>query len=455
MNNKRDKYGCVKKRAFLYGDSVRELVETLKIKKGMTQKSISEAINSHIGSVLTRGSSIPYESYKKLVLLAQTVDLKVKVKEIKLVNQYGVDSMKILAQEVGLKKTGVGGKFLSEEYKGMNVSSKWQCGKCGKVWNTSPNAVLYREQWCIRCQGRETWTHKQMIELAEKRGLEKMGVEGKFLTSKKDYESRSHPDMSKYQWECGKCGHIWESTANNVKRGSWCRICQYTLLSSKFRTPYNKLVALAKKIGIIKTGYAGVFLSSKEEYIKARDPSHHKFKWECGKCKSTFKMDITHVRRPQWCPTCTEGESEQVCRGFFERVFKAKFPKQRPEWLVNPFSGGQMHLDGYSKKLKLAFEFNGPQHYVFYPKYHRKYEDFVKQQERDSIKSELCKKNGITLIIVPYTLDYDEFQDYIIEEYRRLTEKEVKNKQKYDWKTFKRENLDLSYFPLIFFKNLK
>lgn len=285
-----------------------------------------------------------------------------------------------------------------------------------------------------------------MIQLAEKRGLEKTGVEGKLLTSKKDYESRSHPDMSKYQWKCGKCGHIWEATANNIKRGSWCRTCQYTLLSRKFRTPYSEIGTLAKTMGKIKTGYKGKFLASREEYRKAKEPSHHKFKWKCGKCNNIFEMDITHVRRPQWCPKCTEGESEDICRGFFERIFKGKFSKQRPEWLVNPFSWGQMHLDGYNQKLKLAFEFNGPQHYIFYPKYHRRYQDYVEQQERDRTKSDLCKKNGITLIVVPYTLDYDEFQDYIIEEYRKLTGKEVKTKQKYDWRTFKLENLDLSRF---------
>jgi hypothetical protein len=203
---------------------------------------------------------------------------------------------------------------------------------------------------------------------------------------------------------------------------------------------------LAKKVGIIKTGYTGTFLASQKECDKVRKPTHHKFKWKCGKCENTFEMDITHVSRPQWCPHCTEGESEQVCRGFFERIFKVKFHKQRPEWLVNPYSEGQMHLDGYSEKLKLAFEFNGPQHYVYYPKYHKNYEDFIKQQERDNIKTELCKKNGIMLIVVPYTLDYDEFQDFIIREYKKRAGKEVKNIQKYDWRIFKRENVDLTSF---------
>jgi len=152
-------------------------------------------------------------------------------------------------------------------------------------------------------------------------------------------------------------------------------------------------------------------------------------------------MDINHVKRPQWCPSCAEGESEIICRGFFERIFNTKFPKARLKWLMNPLTGGQMHFDGYSKELNLAFEFNGPQHYIFYPKYHKEDQDLVKQQARDKIKSELCKKNGITLIIVPYTLDYDEFQDYIIEEYQRLTAKKVKNKQKYDWRMFRRKNI--------------
>jgi hypothetical protein len=68
-----------------------------------------------------------------------------------------------------------------------------------------------------------------------------------------------------------------------------------------------------------------------------------------------------------------------------------------------------MHLDGYNKNLKLAFEFNGSQHYIFYPKYHKKYKDFIQQQERDRVKADLCKKNDIILIITPHTLDYDEF----------------------------------------------
>ncbi|MFX1567988.1 MAG: hypothetical protein ACFFCV_06445 [Promethearchaeota archaeon] len=441
-----DDIRVITKRYLLKPEKVRRIVLLLKTEKGLSQETISKEIEFFIGNVLNKGSSIPEKSFQKFKKLAEEVNASLQVKEIKCRNTYDKHSMEKLAEIVGMEKTGVAGKFISEEFKGLNVSSKWQCGKCGKIWNTSPNAVLYRKQWCLRCQGRETWTYKQMLELAKTRGLEKTGVEGKLLTSKKDYETSKHPDMSKYHWKCGKCGNIWEATARNIKSGSWCRNCQYSLLSRKFRTPYNKILELAKRIGIIKTGYEGEFLSSKEEYLKAHDPSHYKFKWKCGKCENTFEMDITHVRRPQWCPTCTEGEGEQVCRGFFERIFKASFPKERPEWLVNPFSGGQMHLDGYNEKLRLAFEFNGPQHYVLYPKYHRKYKDFVKQQERDKVKMELCKQYNVVLITVPHTLNYEEFQDYIIAEFQKLTGKELDVKQKYDWKKFNEPNSRLKVF---------
>ena len=97
-----------------------------------------------------------------------------------------------------------------------------------------------------------------------------------------------------------------------------------------------------------------------------------------------------------------------------------------------------MELDGYCEALKLAFEFNGPQHYVFYPKYHKTQMDFLDQLERDKLKLKLCKKHGITLIIVPYTLDYNAFQEFITIEYERLTGICNSNLPNLNWRNFKR-----------------
>ena len=66
----------------------------------------------------------------------------------------------------------------------------------------------------------------------------------------------------------------------------------------------------------------------------------------------------------------------------------------------------------YNKDLKLAFEYNGRQHYKFIPFFHKTYSEFLNLQENDRIKKKLCKKNGITLIIIPYTVK--DLKSYII-----------------------------------------
>ncbi len=446
MTEKEDSHGFLKKRVFLDGESVREIVDALKSKKGLTQKSVSEAINSHIGSVLKRGSSIPYDSYKKLKLLAQTVDLRVKRMKIKYEKHYGVDSMKKLAREIGLTKTGKAGKFLSKAYKGMNKPHEWQCGKCGRIWEATPNGIMYQNNWCKKCSNRETWSYEQMCELAKIRGLDKTGVEGKLLTNNKAYENTPYPDGAKYMWECGKCETEFDSIANNVKRGSWCRVCQYDKLSKEFREPYENIPKLAEKIGKIKTGYPGEFLADRQYYNSVSMPSHHKFSWRCGKCESEFQMDIDHVKRPQWCPTCTEGESERICRGYFERIFNSPFPKVKPDWLINPETNNRLELDGYNENIKIAFEFNGPQHYMYYPKFHRLFDDFKKRQELDYLKEITCKEKGVTLISVPHTLDYDEFQNFIKNEYKKMTGKDLGEIPEYDWRDFNTEQRRISDF---------
>ena len=68
--------------------------------------------------------------------------------------------------------------------------------------------------------------------------------------------------------------------------------------------------------------------------------------------------------------------------------------------------------------MKLAFEYQGKQHDEYIPFFHRKEEDFEKQQERDKLKLELCNNYDIEVIIIPHILDYkneSELRNYIKE----------------------------------------
>lgn len=89
-----------------------------------------------------------------------------------------------------------------------------------------------------------------------------------------------------------------------------------------------------------------------------------------------------------------------------------------------------MELDGFNKRLKIAFEYNGPQHYKFIKHYHKTFQSFVDQLTRDEIKKDLCDKKDIILIIIPYNIKPNKMQDYIIKEFNRLTGRDIKKEYK-------------------------
>jgi len=121
------------------------------------------------------------------------------------------------------------------------------------------------------------------------------------------------------------------------------------------------------------------------------------------------------IRLGTWCPECSTGLGERICRIFFEAIFNNKFPKYRPKWLINR-DKNQMELDGYCRKLSLAFEHQGQQHSRRIKYFHTE-EDFVKRKSDDDEKDKLCKEHGITLICIPEIpslLPISEVQEYIL-----------------------------------------
>ena len=159
-----------------------------------------------------------------------------------------------------------------------------------------------------------------------------------------------------------------------------------------------------------------------------------KVKVQCGE-GHTFEMTPKSIKEGHWCADCSEGVSERIARKFFERIFDKKFPKSRPVWLVND-RGNRMELDGYNEELGIAFEYQGKQHYKYSKYFHKSVKDFKQRQADDKAKQESCKKKGISLIEVPYTIDYDKLQDFII---KKCSEKNLTVpliKEKIDYRKF-------------------
>jgi hypothetical protein len=110
-------------------------------------------------------------------------------------------------------------------------------------------------------------------------------------------------------------------------------------------------------------------------------------------------------------------KGEEECKRFVEFYFQKPFHKIRPQMLTNPITNSPLELDIYNKELNLAIEYNGSQHYVFNKMMHNNSKDrFQNQQYRDYIKRNLCKENGIDLIIVPYTIKHDQIANFLLRE---------------------------------------
>ena len=140
---------------------------------------------------------------------------------------------------------------------------------------------------------------------------------------------------------------------------------------------------------------------------------------EAGNLKSVIEAFMTpSVEEPksqQQQPTRRGGQHayENACRKHVENLFGNKFPKTRPEWLVNPATGKRLELDMYCEALDVALEYDGAQHEHFAPHWHGTYDVFQQQQTRDQLKDRICADRGVHLLRIPYSIPYDHLGSYI------------------------------------------
>lgn len=296
-------------------------------------------------------------------------------------------------REIAKERNGL---CLSETYKDANEKLKWKCNACGNAWKASANNVKHGT-WCPRCSHREKLTISQMEELAKSQG-------GECLSS-----TYTNSD-TELLWKCGVCGEKWMAKPYNIKLGSWCPKC-----SGLKKKTIEDMRKLAKTRG-------GRCLSKK--YVNCEND----LLWECGTCGRTWKATPNNVNRGTWCPYCLH-VGEETCRRIFKEIFEVDFPKVRPFWLINNKTGRKMELDGFNRDLKIAFEYNGLQHYSVVNLFHMSDDDLKRSIERDRLKEKLCKEWNITLVVVPsLRIKHEDFpyltcktlKQFVLDELRQL-----------------------------------
>lgn len=191
-------------------------------------------------------------------------------------------------------------------------------------------------------------------------------------------------------WQCGK-GHKWKAAIGSIKfSDSWCPQCSHLEVHDKLRT--RRLASANVELHEIAKSKGGSWIGGK---FKGEG---HKLTWKCANGHK-WKAKPWTVRSGSWCPECSTGRGERQVRVAFEHIFEARFPRLKPDWLLNS-RGRKMELDGYNSKLGVAFEHQGEQH--FEDNYFNLSKgSLVQRREDDAEKRRLCKKHRVALLLIP------------------------------------------------------
>ena len=147
---------------------------------------------------------------------------------------------------------------------------------------------------------------------------------------------------------------------------------------------------------------------------KAYINSTTKLLWRCANGHE-FQASPTSIKNSgTWCPKCHFFRNEELYRSMFEYIFDTEFKKVRPKFLISKKTGKRMELDGYAPKLKVAFEYNGEQHYQgrFFGDNSKK---LVEIKSRDEQKVKACKENKIKLFVIKYDDDIQKIFNDVTE----------------------------------------
>ena len=198
---------------------------------------------------------------------------------------------------------------------------------------------------------------------------------------------------SKYKFKCAE-GHIWSA----LPIGTWCARCK------GHGKGIEDIRTMAEKRGgkLLSDTFIGV---------------DKKYEFKCSVGHS-FSMTFAKMQGGQWCSICSKGsKSEELVRVVMEQIFGVEFKRVRPSWLKND-RNVPMELDGYSQDLKIAFEYQGRQHYE--TMFFLIDQDLKRIQKNDRLKAKICKDRGVSLFIFTHEQNYRKFPQIAFEQAQKF-----------------------------------
>ncbi|RHZ54588.1 hypothetical protein Glove_426g48 [Diversispora epigaea] len=104
-----------------------------------------------------------------------------------------------------------------------------------------------------------------------------------------------------------------------------------------------------------------------------------------------------------WCPFCYKYKRENLCREIVTNYLGPPSTIRKPDFLKTPEYPKGLELDIPYYEFGFAIEVQGEQHKKYIKFFHRgDLNNFIRQQEPDQLKKELCDENDIYLFYIYY-----------------------------------------------------
>jgi hypothetical protein len=286
-------------------------------------------------------------------------------------------------------------KYMNDEYINRKTAFSVKCLLCNSEFKTYINSIKAGYACVKCCTGKPYKIRKYTTEQVKN----KIEIEFKYLNLK--YLNDEYVNWrTQFSVKCLTCDYEFKTTLGIINGGSKCPRCARKQGGEKIKYKFDEVKEIVESynLELIST-----------EYIGSYEPMEIK-------CKigHIFFKSLSCIA--QGCTICNASIMEEMCRKYFEYLFDFPFEKAHPMWLTNNETGRRLELDGFNEALKIAFEYNGQQHYTSRVYFDKSEEDFIQRQKRDLLKQELCDANNVKLIIIPYTVKVNDLFTYIKEE---------------------------------------
>ena len=400
------------------------------------------------------------------------------------ISKYIYEDAVEVAKDTGLKVNNIAGSLvttkvefgiLTEKTSPAKAVLTWSCNKMGhKHWPARFDMIIYG-QWCPKCFAeRVGQIYDDFVELARRRGVEENNVPGTLVTTRDQFKKiiekkNTPPSKAVLTWICNTKKHkAWDTIPNSIEQGSWCPYCsegKYESIyreniESVFNIPFSKVQL--HTLGTVPDrrfhfDCSGELLVINDELILGRNSVKLNLNNGLLMLLNKNKQNLFYQHHQRVYFVNDYDDRQQVLEIITQDFLSQNILAHEGDIILIEFPYGFLEfelLDNLvtlkskvlkevssninlsSNKLKIASEYNGPQHYYFPNPFHRLYNDFPKDSAsfmrflagrcNDLFRKYFSNKNDIILIEFPYWVNPrmnnpQIIQKYIIMEFQSKT----------------------------------